>query len=64
MDYDMIMPFVTSYTTEEPTMCLRFKHGRLQQMFIVRDYENRIPGRAAEEWRDVPDATPQGPPDA
>lgn len=55
MDYDLIMPTVTSYTTKEPTMNLRFKGGRLQQMFIVRDYENRLPRRAAEEWRDVPE---------
>lgn len=55
MDYDLIMPTVTSYTTEEPTMRLRFKGGRLQQMVVVRRYDNGVPTGATEEWRDVPE---------
>lgn len=36
----------------EPTINLRFMHGRLQQGWLVRGAVSRI------EWRDVPDATP------
>lgn len=39
--------------TEEPTLNLRFMHGRLQQMWILRGTAT-----AMHEWRDVPDATP------
>ena len=62
-DHDLIMPVVTSYTTEQPTMHLRFNGGRLQQMMVVIRYENGAAIGSAEEWRDVPDATPQEPRD-
>jgi len=58
MDYDLIMPVVTSYTTEQPTMNLRFNGGRLQQMMVVIRYDNGAAIGRAEEWRDVPDVTP------
>ncbi len=63
MDYDLISvaqawPDIGGQT-REPTLELRFMHGRLQQAWRTRDL-----GRNGEtvavrmEWHDVPDATP------
>jgi len=55
---------VAGFETSEPTMNLRFVNGRLQQLHSVRTYEGGQIVAHGAEWRDVPDATPQEPPDA
>lgn len=49
---------MSGFTTEEPTMQLRFVSGRLQQLFSVKHYEDGKVVSVCKHWRDVPDETP------
>jgi len=44
-----------SYTVETPTAALRFKKGRLQQLFTI-DKRGSEGFAVCHEWRDVPTA--------
>ena len=49
----MVLGTALGGTTGQQTVGLRFMHGRLQSLWIIRHGNE-----AREEWRDVPDATP------
>ena len=46
---------------ESPTLGFRFLRGRLQQCWSVHSIATDGREYMKDEWRDVPDATPQGP---